>query len=134
MAATKKGAITLTESQFASELAKRLDVSESEVKKFIKGFKAEVVDCLANGYKVSFAGLVRFEPKYVSAKAKGEMVRNPGTGEMAPRKVAEPASFKAKAFASSAIAKFFPSLRTNAGKALEELLASAKSKSAVKGK
>jgi nucleoid DNA-binding protein len=125
--ATKSGPIPLTEAQFIDELLKRCDgMSKADVKLVVKAFKEEVVDCLTNGYKVSLSGLVRFEPKYVGEKKKGEMVRNPATGETQPRAASVPASFRAKAYASSAIAKQFPTTRSSVGKALATQLAPAK--------
>lgn len=114
----------LTEAQFAKELSKRLGdgVSDAQTREFLKAFKEEVTDCLINGYKVTLSGLVRFEPKYVAAKPKGELVRNPATGEMQKRAAAVPASFRAKAYASSAVTKFFPSIRTKTGQELASLL------------
>lgn len=118
----------MTESQLVDELCKRLGVDEeskitrTDVRKFIKAFKEEVTECLVMGYKVSLSGLVRFEPRYVPEKPKGVLVRNPATGESAPRAKAVPASFKAKAFASSTIKRQFPTIRSAAGKTLANKL------------
>jgi hypothetical protein len=143
MASKKSGPIPLTEKQFANEVGKRLVASgaidtfakkatnggldEKDVQKLgtalVKAFKAETVDCITNGYKVTLSNLLRIEPRFVPEKPKGEMVRNPGTGETKPRAKAEPASFTVKAFASKALRNSFPSLRSKAGKDLVDLLA-----------
>lgn len=129
--AASSGPEPLSESAFIGEVTRRVNLGLTEEKQLhptivrlvVKAFKEEVIDCLKNGYKVTLNGLVRFEPKYVTPKPKGEMVRNPGTGETAPRAAAIPASFTSKAFMSSAIKKVFPSTKTKAGIALAEQLA-----------
>lgn len=125
------GAIALTEGDFVKEFAKRLGLDAEkpadvkEAKRILAAFKAEMIDCVINGYKVTLNGFGRFEARYVPAKLKGEMVRAPGSTELKPRATGEPESFKAKAFMSPAVSKQFPSTRTKAGKSLVEQLAPA---------
>lgn len=116
---------SLSYAEFTDEMMKRLDgtgISRVDAKKVLKAFEEEVIDCAANGYKVSVPGFVRFQPRYVAAKRKGEMVRNPTTGETAPRAVGVPASFKLKAFVSSSAAKRLPDPARAAGKNLKAML------------
>lgn len=155
--ATTKGPTPLTEAQFVKELTGRIngadvkyagedgkrytlpDLDERAVKAILGAVKAEVISCVTNGYKVTLNQFGRFEPVFVPEKKKGEMVRNPTTGETKPRAEGVPAGFKAKAFMSSTVKNLFPSTRTNAGKELMAKLdksgAKAKpTKAAVKSK
>lgn len=138
--ATTKGPTPLTEAQFVKELTGRIngadvkyagedgkrytlpDLDERAVKAILGAVKAEVVDCVTNGYKVTLNQFGRFEPVFVPEKKKGEMVRNVATNQMQPRAEGVPAGFKAKAFMSSSVKNLFPSIRSNAGKQLAEML------------
>lgn len=124
MAKKAKGAKPLSESEFIDEVVNRLGgaMPKTQVRAVVKAMKEEIADCLANGYKVTLTGLVRFEPKFVPEKKKGEPVRNPSTGETAPRAKTVPASFKAKAFASSSLKKVFPTIKSSAGTELAKQL------------
>lgn len=117
----------LTEAQFTARLAENLGDfeyvgGERGARIWLKEFKKTVAECLAEGNQVSLTGLLRMEPRLVPEKKKGEMVRNPSTGETRPRAASEPASFKVKAFASSSLRAIFPAVRTAAGKRLAEQL------------
>ena len=123
----KKGPIPMSEAEFVDRLLANIPRGTDlwaprYAKVFLKTFKQTVKECVAEGYRVNFAGLVKFEPKFIPVKPKGEMVRNPRTGETAPRAAAVPAAFKVKATASSSLKAAFPSTRTNAGKELAERL------------
>ena len=121
-------AIPLTEAQFVERLAANLGDFEyvggkRGAQMWLREFKKTVAECVVEGKKVSLTGLVRFEPKYVPGKEKGELVRNPRTGETTPRAESIAPRFKVKAFASSAIGKQFPGTSTAAGKSLVKQLA-----------
>lgn len=119
----KKKAKPMTEAEFVERLAENLGEFEyvggvRGARMWLKEFKRTVAECVAAGERVSLTKLVKFEPKYVPAKMKGEMVRNPRTGETVPRAETVPASFKVKASASPALKKEFPKTTTKAGKDL----------------
>lgn len=118
---------SITQSGLIDEIVDRLgkdgkQYSKADVRNILKAFEEETIDCVANGYKVSLPGFVRFEPRFQAAKRKGELVRNPSSGEMAPRAEGQPAKFKVKAFASSALAKRLPSITSTQGKALKRAI------------
>ena len=124
----KKGPTPMSEAEFVERLAENLGDFEyvggaRGAKMWLKTFKQTLAECVVEGNKVNLSGLLRVEPKFVPAKPKGEMVRNPSTGKTAPRAVAVPAAFKVKATASPSLKAAFPSTRTGAGKALAEKLA-----------
>lgn len=96
-------------------------VSRRDIKNVLDVFKVEVLEALSDGAKVTIPSFVRFEPRFVPAKRKGEMVRRPD-GNVVPRAEGQPAGFKAKAFVSPAVAKAFPSVTSQRGKALKEAL------------
>lgn len=117
----------LTYAGLVDEITNRLshegkEYSKADVKNILKAFQDETIDCLANGYKVSLPGFCRFETRFSPAKKKGELVRNPSTGEMTPRAEGKPAVFKVKAFASSVLTRSLPSMTTKQGKELKASL------------
>lgn len=119
-----KGAEALSESQLADLVTYRVNerdggtMSKSDVKRVIGAFKEEVVDCLVNGYKVKLNGLASFEAKLVPEKKKGEPVRNPATGETAPRAKTTPAGFKGSVRVSPSIKSKFPATKSSNGREL----------------
>jgi nucleoid DNA-binding protein len=117
-----KNLSTVSEATLVKDVAFATGYPQREVRDILSAVKDEIVDNLVDGSKVNLMGLVRFTPSYVAAKKKGELVRNPATGEMIKRAAGVPASFRVKASASSAIKKQFPSVASSAGKKLESLL------------
>jgi nucleoid DNA-binding protein len=121
-------ATSMSEADFVDRLAANLGEFEyvggvRGAKMWLKEFKRTLTECVAEGNKVNLSGLLKIEPRYVAEKPAGEMVRNPGTGETAPRPETVPATFKAKATASASIKKAFPPITSSKGKALAETLA-----------
>jgi len=113
---------SVTEAQLVKDIAYSLAMPQSDVKKVIDAFKEEVVDHLVSGTKVNLVGFGSWTPVYVKPKRKGEMVRNPSTGEEAPRAKAVDAAFKVKASASPSLKTKFPKVKTAPGAKLEKLL------------
>lgn len=108
--------------QLVKDVAFATGYPQGEVREIVSALSAEIVDYLVGGNKVSLTGFVTFKPSYVPEKKRGELVRNPATGEMMKRAKAEPASFRVKATASPSIKKQFPSVKSAAGAKLEKLL------------
>lgn len=124
-----KGATPLTEGELIEETLKRLDgVSKSDVSKVVKALKAEIADCLQNGYKVTLSGLLTITPRSKPGRKKGTKVRNPFDGTEKTLRADEPDKFVIKAKVSSSVAKGFPSVKSQAGAALVKQLAPAKKK------
>jgi nucleoid DNA-binding protein len=127
-----KGATPLSEGDLITEIHSRLtkdgaDVSVADVRKFVKAFKEEVVDCLSNGYKVSLSGLLTITPTAKPGRKKGTKVRNPFDGTTKTLRADEPDKFRIKAKVSTAIVNnHFPKATTAAGQALVKQLKPAK--------
>lgn len=118
-----KGPVAVKEADVIASVAERSGVDPATVRNVVKALKADVVDRVVRGERVNLQGLAKFEPKLVAGKKKGELVRNPRTGETTPRPESIPASFKVKASASSSIKKLFPAVKSAAGKRLHDQLA-----------
>jgi nucleoid DNA-binding protein len=123
-ASTKSGAISLSESEFIEETAKRLNGSftTGQVKQVVSALKEELVDCVTQGYKVTLQGIVSFEPVVKAGRAKGTVVRNPFDGTSKKLRSAEPDKFVLKVKRSPAVSKRFPTIKSASGKALYERL------------
>jgi nucleoid DNA-binding protein len=126
MAAKNKGPIPLTEAELVDELVVRLGDEDKFPKKIvgdvIKAFKAEVADCLQQGYKVTLSGLVVFTPKVKNGAKKGTKVRNPSDGTVKTLKADKPDEFKARARVSKSVSDGFPSLKSANGQELHKRL------------
>lgn len=119
--ATTKGAIPLTEAELINEIHTRVGdgFTHSQVSTIVKGLKAEVIDCLANGYKVNLSGLLILTPTAKPGRKKGTVVRNPFDGTTRKLRADEPDKFKIKARVSpSVVNKNFPTTRTQTGQEL----------------
>lgn len=126
-----KGATPLTEGELIEEVVGRLDgagLSKSQVRDVVKALKAEIADCLQNGYKVSLTGLLTITPRSKPGRKKGTKVRNPFDGTEKTLRADEPDKFVIKAKVSSSVAAGFPSVKSQAGAALVKQLAPAKKK------
>jgi nucleoid DNA-binding protein len=129
-----KGPQPLTEAEFIVELGKRLEasgtlLSAADLRAVVKGLKAEAIDCLANGYKVTLSGFATFVPVAKAGRKKGTVVRNPFDGSTRTLRADEPDKFRVKARASgSIVSKHFPTARTQQGKDLLAQLTPAKKK------
>lgn len=131
----KQGATPLSESEFVDEVLKRLDgMSKADVRKVLSAIKAEVVDCVSSGYRVTLSGLVSFTPRSKPGRAKGTVVRNPFDGSEKKLRSDEPDKFVVKAKASSSIASAFPSVKSKDGQELIKRLAPPKKKAPAKAK
>lgn len=131
--AKQRGPIALSESDFVEEVLKHGElegVSKANVRAVLKAIKAEIADCLVNGYKISLTGLVTFTPGVKPGRKKGTESRNPATGEVKKLKADEPPKFKAKAKVSASITKSFPSIKSKTGQELYEQLKPAAKKTA----
>jgi nucleoid DNA-binding protein len=126
-----KGAIALSESDLINELYTRLtdggaEVSQAEVRRFVKAFKEEVTDCLVNGYKISLTGLLTITPSAKPGRKKGTKVRNPFDGTTKTLRADELDKFVVKAKVSASVRNQFPSTKSAAGQALVKQLKPAK--------
>jgi nucleoid DNA-binding protein len=121
-----KGPIPLSEAELVDEIVTRLSDEEkftkANVREVVKALKAEVADCLQNGYKVTLTGLVIFTPKVKNGKKKGAKVRNPSDGSETIIKKDQPDEFSARASVSKSVKEGFPSLKSNAGQELHKRL------------
>ena len=70
----------LTQTQFASAVADRADVSRSEAKRVLEAFEEVVLAELGNAQKVRIGGLVQLTVR-VKPASKARKGRNPATGE-----------------------------------------------------
>jgi nucleoid DNA-binding protein len=121
--AKKAGAEALSEGQFVELVNERLgeaevSVNKADLRKIVTAVKDEIVDCIVNGYKVKLNGVASFEAKFVPEKKKGEPVRNPATGETAPRAKTTPAAFKGSVRVSPSIKAKFPPTKSSDGRDL----------------
>lgn len=125
MATATKGAIPLTEAELINEIHTRVGDSftHSQVSTVVKAAKAEIIDCLANGYKVNLSGLLILTPTAKAGRKKGTKVRNPFDGTTKTLRADEPDKFKIKARVSpSVVTKNFPTTRTQKGQDLIKAL------------
>lgn len=100
----------LTHAEFIDEVVKRLDgeASKAEVKRLVTAVAEELGDCLANGYKVSIAGIGIFEPRAKKGRKKGTKVRNPFDQTVKTIKKDEPDKVTIKARPAGALKKALP--------------------------
>lgn len=130
-----RGATPLTEAQFVEEVVTRIEngdvaLSKAQVKAVVKAFKEEIVDCLANGYKVSLSGLLTLTPVAKPGRKKGTVVRNPFDGSTKTLRADESDKFKVRPKVSTAVLGAFPSAKSTAGQGLlKQLKPPAKKKS-----
>ena len=124
MARKAKGPITLTEAELVGRVTDRVGngFSQRDVREVVKALKAEIVESVASGHKVTLSGLCKFTPSVKAGRKKGTVVRNPFDGSEKTLRADEPDKFVVKVGRSSALANAFPSLRSAAGKALHERL------------
>lgn len=125
MATATKGAIPLTEAELINEIHTRVGdaFTHSQVSTVVKAAKAEIIDCLANGYKVNLSGLLILTPTAKAGRKKGTKVRNPFDGTIKTLRADEPDKFKIKARVSpSVVTKNFPTTRTQKGQDLIKAL------------
>ncbi len=135
--AAKKGAIPLTEAELIAEVHTRIEndgggIPKATVTAVVKALKAEMVDCLINGYKVGLSGVFSLTPTAKAGRKKGTVVRNPFDGSTKTLRSDEPDKFKVKAKASPAVLKEFPGVRSAAGADLMAMLTPPKRKPAAK--
>ena len=117
------GAVRLSEGDFIHEVQKRVpELTEGQVRKVVTALKAEVIDCVTNGYTVPLTGLVTFEPTAKPGRKKGTVVRNPFDGTEKTLRADEPPVFGAKVKRSPSIKGKFPSIKSADGKALYKAL------------
>jgi nucleoid DNA-binding protein len=118
--AAQKGPYPLTESELIGETATRVGngFSKKDVADVVKALKAEIIECIQLGHKVSLGGLVIFTPVAKAGRKKGAVVRNPFDGTSKTLRADEPDKFAVKARVSPAIKAGFPTSRTKEGKAL----------------
>lgn len=128
--AVVKGAKPLSEREFTEELIKRLPgTSMAQGREIVKAIKAEIADCLANGYKVTLTSFATFTPSSKPGRKKGTKVANPFKPDAPPKvlRADEPDKFVVKAkLSSTIIANSFPTTRSADGQALLKQLAPAK--------
>lgn len=120
----------LTASQFVEDIATRLDgaYSKTDVRKVLGAVAEELQGALADGYKVSIAGVGRFEPRAKAGRKKGDLIRNPFDPDAPPKKVTtdEPTKVVVKAFPAAALKNGMPGPKTKKGQELAKTLLSKK--------
>jgi nucleoid DNA-binding protein len=120
----------LTASQFVEDIANRLDgeYSKTDVRKVLGAVAEELQGALAEGYKVSIAGVGRFEPRAKAGRKKGDLIRNPFDPDAPPKKVTadEPTKVVVKAFPAAALKNGMPGPKTKKGQELANTLLSKK--------
>jgi nucleoid DNA-binding protein len=87
--------VALTQTQLASALAERLEMSKADAKIVLDAFEEIVLEEIGNAEKVRIGGLVQLTVK-VKPATKARPGRNPATGEAIKIK-AKPASVDIKA-------------------------------------
>lgn len=114
----------LTHAAFIEEVVSRLDgdVSKADIKRVVAAVGEELGDCLANGYKVSIAGIGIFEPRAKKGRKKGTMVRNPFDGTEKKVKADEPDKVTIKARPAGALKNALPDPAKADGVALAKKL------------
>ena len=70
----------LTQTQFASAVADRADISRADAKRVLEAFEEVVLEELGNAQKVRIGGLVQLTVR-VKPASKERNGRNPATGE-----------------------------------------------------
>jgi nucleoid DNA-binding protein len=126
--AVQRGPYLLTESELIGEVANRVGngFSKADVNTVVKAMKAEIIECIQLGHKVTLAGLVIFTPVAKPGRKKGTVVRNPFDGTSKTLRADEPDKFVVKARVSAGVKNGFPSSRTKDGQALIKQLAPVK--------
>jgi DNA-binding protein HU-beta len=87
--------VALTQTQLASAVADRAEISRAEAKRVLDVLEQVVLEELGNAQKVRIGGLVQLTVRVKPAQ-KARMGRNPATGE-AIKVAAKPASVDARA-------------------------------------
>ena len=72
--------MSLTQTQFASAVADRADISRAEAKRVLEAFEEVVLEELGDAQKVRIGGLVQLTVR-VKPAANARKGRNPATGE-----------------------------------------------------
>jgi nucleoid DNA-binding protein len=118
----------LTASQFIEDIASRLggDYSKTDVRKVLGAVAEELQGALADGNKVSIAGVGRFEPRAKAGRKKGDLIRNPFDPDAPPKTVTadEPTKVVVKAFPAAALKNGLPGPETAKGQELARKLLS----------
>lgn len=70
----------MTQTQLATEIAERADMSRADVKRVLEALEEVVLDELSDGQKVRIGGLVQLVVR-VKEATKARKGRNPATGE-----------------------------------------------------
>lgn len=128
-----RGVESITESQLIEVLHARLQeevdnngsaaaITKAQTKTVIKALKEEIAFCLANGYKVSFSGLLTITPSAKKGRKKGTKVRNPFDGTVKTLRSDEPDKFVVKAKVSRSVLDYFPEPGTSDGDQLVKQL------------
>jgi nucleoid DNA-binding protein len=112
----------ITYGTLVEEIAKDTEIEAKVVKQVLEGLRSNVIHFTSSGIEVALPKLVKFKAKHVAAKRKGEMVRNPSTGEMSPRAEAQPAKFLLKATALQGEFAGGPIVTSAQGRRLKEAL------------
>jgi nucleoid DNA-binding protein len=116
----------LTASQFVEDIATRLEgeYSKADVRRVLVAVAEELQGALADGYKVSIAGVGRFEPRAKAGRKKGDLIRNPFDPDAPPKKVTadEPTKVVVKAFPAAALKNGMPGAKTKKGQELAKTL------------
>jgi len=122
----KMAAQAMTASQFIEDIATRLDgeYSKADVRKVLGAVAEELQGALADGYKVSIAGVGRFEPRAKAGRKKGDLIRNPFDPDAPPKKVLadEPTKVVVKAFPAASLKNGMPGPKTKQGQDLATTL------------
>jgi DNA-binding protein HU-beta len=87
--------VPLTQTQLASALADRAELSKADAKRVLEALEAIVLEELGNAQKVRIGGLVQLTVRVKPAQ-KARMGRNPATGEQI-KIAAKPASVDVRA-------------------------------------
>jgi len=72
--------LSLTQTQLATAVAERADISRAEAKRLLAAFEEVVLEELGNAQKVRIGGLVQLTVR-VKPATKARKGRNPATGE-----------------------------------------------------
>lgn len=120
MATQQQGPYPLSESELINEVTTRVGngFSKKDVADIVKALKAEIIECIQLGHKVTLTGLVVLTPVAKAGRKKGTVVRNPFDGSTKTLRADEPDKFNVKARVSGSVKAGFPTVRTQQGKAL----------------
>ena len=102
--------MALTQSQLATEIAERSDMSKSEVKRVLDTLEAVALEELSKAEKVKIGGLVQMTVR-VKEATKARPGRNPATGEEITI-AAKPASVTVRARPLAKAKGALPSVQT----------------------